>query len=96
MEALEFLKASQRICEANHYVDCPLKNKCLYVNHGEDKLEEIVSAVEQWSKEHPIITNAKKFEEIFGVKPENAEVPYRSRSFPNWWDEPYKEPKHES
>lgn len=84
MEALDFLKEAQRMCGTKHCVECPIGR---YINHSEDELEEIVSAVEQWSKEHPIITNAQKFEEVFGLFghpliDQNAQ----------WWDKPYKEP----
>ena len=60
MEALDFLKVANRICKNQLCNKCPVKGKCLYnpnINCREDKMEEIVSAVEQWSKEHPLVTN---------------------------------------
>lgn len=56
------------------------------------------------AKEHPIITNADKFEEVFGHKPNGkyvCPVPMLDRSCAgvscktciNWWNEPYKEPE---
>ena len=56
MEAIEFLKEASRICKNQLCNKCPVKGKCLYnpnINQREDRMEEIVSAVEQWSKEHP-------------------------------------------
>lgn len=98
MEALEFLKEAQRMCGKHHCVECPVGK---YIKHSEDKLEEIVSAVEQWSKEHHIITNAQKFKEVFGFLPD-GDVIFSKDYFVNAvkgpvlkWDEPYKEPEHE-
>lgn len=43
--------------------DCPLYKKAC----GSLSAFEAVEFVEQWAKEHPIKTNAEKFEEVFGV-----------------------------
>lgn len=81
MEALEFLKEAKRKCSSttcevchneSYAVLCPLSE------YPDEKLEKLVSGIEQWSEEHPIITNAMKFKEVFGysgdivakVKPE--------------------------
>ena len=96
MEALEFMKEAQRMCEANHCVDCPAKNKCVYVNHhSEDKLEEIVSEVEQWSKEHPLVTNKMRIREVFGDEAIYAISSPNVQALKDWLDEPYKEPEHD-
>lgn len=108
MDALELLKESARICRTYLCNNCPVKGKCLYnpnINHIESKMEDIVSAVEQWSKEHPIVTNAGKFEEVFGRPPkfqsgdwycppivtEPGCVGLDCNICRKWWEEPYKE-----
>lgn len=97
MDALIFLKEFGRMCDANNRCGCcPIYNICLSngLNNCREALqkksEEVIKTVEEWSKEHPAMTNAKKFEEIFGIKPENAEMPYKDRTFPNWWDQPFE------
>ena len=43
---------------------CPFDSCC-----GASHAFEIIDIAEKWAKEHPIVTNADKFEEVFGVKP---------------------------
>ena len=97
MEALDFMKEAQRMCGTKHCVECPIGK---YINHSEDKLEEIVSAVEQWSEEHPVMTNAQKFNEVFGFMPAGCQTfyfiePKGPYSKTINWQDPYKEPEHE-
>jgi len=77
MEAIEFLKEKHRMCHSNSQDDnrcylCPLsmsRNEyhvscdSLMANHPEDA----VRIVEQWSAENPVVTNAQKFKEVFGL-----------------------------
>ena len=113
MEAIEFLKEYKRMCES--MVDecsvCPMSfenNKHnVACSHLLKKCpEDACKIVEQWSKEHPIITNARKFEEVFGkieIKDLiTCRLKYDSEYYTEleiletrWWDEPYKEPEHE-
>ena len=73
METLDFLKEAQRMCKS--YPDCkgcPLRNfACGFIRcierFSDADVQCQVKVVEQWSKEHPIITNARKFEEVFGL-----------------------------
>ncbi len=99
MEPLEFLKEYRRMC--NSYIHrfgcegCPLTGKqCLGTgvrNKTDSEYLTITSTVEQWSKENPIITNADKFKEVFEL-PTHCMIDQDAQ----WWDEPYKEPKHEA
>lgn len=98
MEVIDFLKEAHRMCKS--YADCkgcPLVNspcgfiRCI-VDHSGAEMRCVTKVVEQWSKEHPIITNVQKFEEVFGVLPVDYVM---GRSRETWWDEPYKEPEHE-
>lgn len=93
MEAIEFLKEYARMCnECKACYECPLKGTTCSI--GEDLSEEqminIVDKTEQWSIEHPTITNIQKFKEVFGVLPTDYVM---GRSRETWWDKPYKEPK---
>ena len=52
------------------------------------KAEEIVM---QWAKEHPHVTNAEKFEEVFGDRP--FSIMLFNDDFIKWFQEEYKEPE---
>ena len=87
MDAVEFLKERARMCKSfpDFCSGCPLFS----VGCGGGDPDETVSAVEQWSKEHPVVTNGMKFEEVFGCF-----SPKPGYYLPDaWWDEPYKEPE---
>ena len=64
MDGLEFLKERKRMC--NSYTgccDCPLRRIHCVINHAtsDEDHERIVTAVEQWSKEHPRKTRQSVF-----------------------------------
>ena len=89
MDAVEYLKTMKRMC---YQYDkgcntCPLNeiHSCVYGGDPEDP-EEAVDIVEQWSKEHPKITNASKLLEVFGrIR--------LSDITPDWLRQEYKEPR---
>lgn len=96
MEALEFLKEYRRMCNSyDGCKGCPIKGKnCLSIaahRKTDSEYLTITSAVEQWSKEHPIITNARKFKEVFGDKAIYVIISSNTQAIGNWLDEPYKE-----
>lgn len=83
MEAIEFLKEYTRMCtECKDCYGCPLAvTTCAgCCELSEKQIINVIEKTEQWSKEHPIITNAMKFKEVFGfygdtvnrVKPERG------------------------
>ncbi len=94
MEALEFLKEYSRMCTMYKSCrGCPLgMDQCAgFCNEmSEKQIINMMEKTEQWSKEHPIITNARKFKEIFGL-PAHCMIDQDAQ----WWDEPYKEPEHD-
>lgn len=57
----------------------------------------IIEKVYSWAKEHPVVTNRKKLEEIFGEK-KAKEIISRimfyanNEDFGEWFNEEYKEP----
>lgn len=59
-------------CAGIRCADCPFYGKvcnatdtAMFMFH----VHEAVEIVEQWVKEHPIVTNADKFYEMFGIDP---------------------------
>lgn len=110
MEAIEFLKEAQRLCEQSRHCSmvCPLYERCIFDFKYEDessketweRIEKAVAIIEQWSKEHPVQTNAQKFEEVFGFHPADFKTLFCfNKSYDGkkliWWDDPYKEPEHD-
>lgn len=106
MDAVEYLKERARMCNSyERCSECPLLN----VGCGESNPDETVDIVEQWSREHPVMTNAMKFEEVFGNKPDSKrkgericpplafrkskDCSCKCSECDQWWDEPYKEPE---
>ena len=111
MEAIEFLKEAQRLCEQSRYcsMECPLYESCIfdfmYENESSKetwgRIEKAVAIIEQWSKEHPLVTNAQKFKEVFGkielkdyikcrvnhMSEDETEIEILEGK---WWDEPYE------
>jgi len=60
MDAVDFLKERERMCKSfDRCVECKLHGKCSHIefNFEFDKVEDAVSIVEKWSKEHPVKTN---------------------------------------
>lgn len=95
MDAIVFLRELKRMCNSIECSECIIDEKsvekgCSCLKYAEDFPKETVDGVEQWSKEHPVITNGAKFEEVFGRT-------YMSLpSFVGeWLEQEYKEPKGE-
>ena len=94
MDAVKFLKEGNRLCYTVDCSDCPLHGGSLCLNdidNGEE--EKAVAIVEKWSKEHPIMTNKMKFEEVFGNTCDESGELVLAR--PSWWCAEYIEPKGE-
>lgn len=74
MDAGNFIKEMERIHKT--YIDCV---NCPLDDVLDDNTtcrefisrypNEAIKIVEKWNKEHPIITNAMKFKEVFGCEP---------------------------
>lgn len=76
MDAVCYVKEKNRMCEAIHEAggceECPLASPdydYACADFISDNPEKVVSIVEKWAKEHPMITNADKFREVFGTPP---------------------------
>lgn len=103
MDTVEYIREKERMCNSfNLCYGCPLydirsTSPISPICDG-DRPEEAVSIVEKWAREHPVMTNAQKFKEVFGVGPEYCSSPLRTSETVTtlaheWWDEPYKEPE---
>lgn len=47
--------------------NCPFFMKVCGIGQVKFHVYEAIEVVEKWAKEHPIVTNAMKFKEVFGV-----------------------------
>ena len=54
-------------CQGVRCDKCSLERSCDYSSSF--SAFEIIEAVEKWAKEHPVVTMADKFKEVFGVEP---------------------------
>lgn len=96
MEALDYFKEARRMCKS--YPDCkgcPLINSaCGFIRciegRSDAEMRCEIKVVEQWSKEHPIITNALKFKEVFGFSLEDTFI--LPSEVCNWLRIKYEEP----
>ena len=64
MDALEFLRDRRRMCDSHRHCEgCPLEEgKCVVSSGAPDEdYKRIITAVEQWSKEHPRKTRQSVF-----------------------------------
>jgi len=98
MDAIEYLKERERMVGKGSERDVDLD----YDHSLKEKTapKEAVACVERWSLEHPLLTNARKFEETFGLKlgknPKKIVASYNGEIFipipDEWWDTEYEEP----
>lgn len=68
MDALEFLRDRRRMCDSHRHCEgCPLEEgKCVVSSVAPDEdYKRIITAVEQWSKEHPRKTRQSVFLEQY-------------------------------
>ena len=90
MDAVEYIKAEKRLCRSyDNCIECPLTGDLCDRNFYP---EEHVAIVEAWAKEHPLITNFKRFVEVFGsdsfleIKESGVDLAA------SWWSKEYKNP----
>ena len=87
---------------------CPLSAKNNDTNYScinflEKHPEEAEKIIMDWAKEYPIVTNADKFEEVFGFKPSYIGCPLYTTDeckhwcerclYRNFWRQEWKDPK---
>lgn len=75
-----------RTCAGVNCHDCPLNLLCnLDIGATIIDAYRYIEIVNNWVKEHPVMTNAMKFKEIFGTQPSGIS------SYNDFWDKEYKE-----
>lgn len=72
-------------CAGVKCAECPFKEVSCSLGASNFYLFETMEIVENWVKEHPVMTNTMKFEEIFGVQPSEIS------SCDDFWNSPYRE-----
>ena len=69
MDAVEFFKTVNRLCKNQSCKECPVcKNGTCMVGFDDDSvknIEETISKVEQWAKDHPVKTRQSEFLKMF-------------------------------
>ena len=96
----------ERNCKGVDCSKCPLAEGaygCYLFNAG-----KAIEIAEKWSKEHPLVTRADKFEEVFGYKPMYKDGRFMCPSIPDcsrhhscalckseFWKAEYEVPKGE-
>lgn len=77
MDAVKFFKTVNRLCKNQDCNVCPAKEKGRCMVGFDDtsirNIEETVSKVEQWAKEHPINTRQSEFLKLFQDAKTNTE-----------------------
>ena len=68
--------------------------------------EQVEQIVEQWAKEHPVVTNGDKFREVFGIELKSSERYDEyclltgndgiAKDSEEWLNQEYKEPEENS
>nr|DAI27220.1 MAG TPA: NADH-ubiquinone oxidoreductase [Caudoviricetes sp.] len=85
MDAVEFFKTANRLCKNQSCGKCPVckEGVCMAMNLVRldgglvESIEETVSKVEQWAKDHPVKTRKSEFLKMFP----NAEMVNIERTF---------------
>lgn len=69
MDAVEFCKTVNRMCENQVCKECPVyeDERCMvwFGDNSIRSIEETVSKVEQWAKDHPVKTRQSEFLKMF-------------------------------
>ena len=79
---VDVIKIKNRMCESvENCNDCPVGGNCNIIQGGCGLLlrkypEQAQEILLKWAEEHPVKTNADKFEEVFGHKVNIDECPF--------------------
>lgn len=74
---IRMMDSNRIYCKGSHSCDgvscgkCPLHSLCEETESDSFHSFEIIEAVEQWGKKHPVVTNREKWKEVFG----SAKIP---------------------
>ena len=67
MDSNRILCKGARSCAGISCDKCPLSSVCNETESKAFQAFETIELVEQWGKEHPVVTNGDKFKEVFGA-----------------------------
>ena len=69
MDAVEFVKTVNRLCKNLRCKECPVYKEGIctigFDDYSVESIEETVSKVEQWEKDHPVKTRQSEFLKMF-------------------------------
>lgn len=69
MDAVEFVKTVNRLCKNQSCKECPVvkEGRCMagFDDKSVKSIEETISKVEQWAKDHPVKTRQSEFLKMF-------------------------------
>lgn len=69
MDAVEFVKTVNRLCKNRHCDGCPVakEGRCMvgFDDKSVKNIEETISKVEKWAKDHPVKTRQSEFLKLF-------------------------------
>lgn len=69
MDAVEFVKTVNRLCKNLRCKECPVYKEGIctvgFDDYSVKSIEETVSKVEQWAKDHPVKTRQSEFLKMF-------------------------------
>lgn len=69
MDAVEFVKTVNRLCKNLRCKECPVYKEGIctvgFDDYSVKSIEETVSKIEQWAKDHPVKTRQSEFLKIF-------------------------------
>ena len=91
-EFLKVIKERKRMCESygGFCKGCPLEFAVSCHNWMLVHPEETEEIIMRWSKEHPVMTNAMKFKEVFGYDFQDA---FGALGCSEWLDDKYEKGK---
>lgn len=96
MDVVKFVKSVNRLCKnQSGCAKCPIweKGMCMarFGDYSVENIEETISKVEQWAKEHPVKTrqseflkmfpNAKTMGGVIAICPNDIDSTYRSMEY---------------
>ena len=105
-EFVEVMTQAKRICAYyKNCSECPIRRDLCNDFQIYENMEQTEETIMDWAKEHPVQTNADKFEEVFGFEPITSRCirkdicagceEYGTQSkncMEDWWNEEYKAP----
>lgn len=83
-DSLRTSHKGEESCTGIKCADCPFNEFACSLGLSKFNVFDTIEIVENWTKEHPVMTNAMKFEEIFGTKPSEIS------SCDDFWNKEYK------